>query len=479
VTRRLLRLTTIAVAAFAGFLPAAPWGAAEEEKKPPRTILGTRADDAAIGAEAVKGVVAEMGLYEDPKLNAYVERIGRRLLRGVPRRSFKYQFAIVDQSAPNAFALPGGYIFISRGLLALTENEDELACVIGHEITHATKRHAAAQQELMKRSSPLTSPWIRAGNIAAYGRDMERDADRGGQKLAAAAGYDPMGMSTFLRQLNQMERMQLGYSRMPGFLDTHPGSRERATINATRAREMRWKRDPKLADTHDSYLRRIDGLPIGQRPKAGVFIGDRFLHPVMDFQLRFPQGWRKQNTNRVVGAASPKGDAVVFLTATAPTETARAAASEFEKELAQDGGGRVLESQPIKVGAFDAWRFRLDATSGRTPVDAYVTLIPYNNLTFRITGMAPTRSSKAYRGRLINSARTFRPLTAEERAMIRATRVRLVRARPDETLTELSERTGNILPPLPTAVLNALFTNHVFDGGELVKIARADAPESD
>lgn len=478
-TRRTPWLAAVALATVAGFLATAEWSPAEEKKKPPRTILSTRADDAAIGEEAVKGVIAEMGLYEDPKLNAYVERIGRRLLRGVPRRSFKFQFAIVDQSAPNAFALPGGYIFISRGLLALTQNEDELACVIGHEITHATKRHAAARQELMKRSSPLTSPWLRAGNIAAYGRDMERDADRGGQKLAAAAGYDPMGMATFLRQLNQMERLQLGYTRMPGFFDTHPGSRERATINATRAREIRWKRDPKLADSHEPFLRRIDGLPIGQRPKAGVFVGDRFLHPTMDFHLRFPQGWRKQNTNQVVGASSPKGDAVVFLTATAPTETARAAASEFEKELSEEGGGHILESKPVKIGAFDAWRFRLEAASGRTSVDAYVTLIPYNNLTFRITGMAPVHSSKAYRGRLINTARTFRPLTPEERKMIRATRVRLVRARPSETLAELGERTGNILQPLPTAVLNAIFTNHVFDGGELVKIARVDPPESD
>jgi len=287
-----------------------------------------------------------------------------------------------------------------------------------------------------------------------------------------------MGMATFLRHLDQMERMRLGYSRMPSFFDTHPGSRERATINATRARELRWKRDPSLGDTHESFLRRIDGLPLGQRPEAGVFVGDRFLHPVLDFHLRFPQGWFKQNTNLVVGAAADRGEAVVYLTGSGPTPDAKTAAENFEKEVTEEGGGRVVESKPVKIGALDAWRLRLESSSGRTAVDAFVTLIVYNDTTFRITGMAPLRTSQQYRGRLINTARSFRPLKPEERQLIRGVRLHMVRARRGESLTDLSARTGNILPPLPTAVLNAVFTNHTFEGDELVKIALADPPSS-
>ena len=188
-----------------------------------RTILLTESDDARVGKEASGAIAAQMGLYNDPELEAYLSDIGHELLRGVPRRGFQYQFKIVDQFEPNAFALPGGYIFISRGLLALIHSEDELANVIGHEITHSARRHAAMRQALVGQG-PLAMPWIRAANMATYGRDMERDADRGGQILAAAAGYDPMGMSTFMSSLDQMERLRVGHVRQTTFFDSHPGS---------------------------------------------------------------------------------------------------------------------------------------------------------------------------------------------------------------------------------------------------------------
>ena len=147
---------------------------------------------------------------------------------------------------------------------------------------------------------------------------MERDADRGGQRLCAVAGYDPMGMSTFLRSLAQAERLRFGLTREPTFMETHPGSQERAAVSAARAGELRGTRDPELGDTRFALLRAIDGMPVGQRPEAGVFVGDRFLHPVLDFQLLFPSGWEKSNSNQVVGAAAPRGEAIVFLTADMP-----------------------------------------------------------------------------------------------------------------------------------------------------------------
>ncbi len=444
-------------------------GTPGEAQRQPR--LATRYDDARLGEEAAKQVAAEMGILDDEELQEYVQRIGQRLLRGLPRRSFRYRFAVVDQSAPNAFALPGGFIFISRGLLALANNEDELACVIGHEIIHAHRRHSAAQQATQARSSGLLSPWLRAANVAAYGREMERDADRGGQQLAAAVGYDPMGMSTFLRRMGNMERMRLGFTRMPSFFDTHPGSRERATNNSMRAQEIRWKRDPELGDTHRNYMKMIEGLPLGQRPEAGVFVGDRFLHAPMNFHLRFPPSWDKQNTNRVVGAMSRDG--VVYLSAEAPAESAEAAAKAYEEQLAGQPAA-IISSKPVQIGRIPSWRLEVEGSQGRSSVLAYVTLIPYNDLTFHITGVAPARNAQRLRGRFLNTARSFRPLTDKERASILATRLRVVSAREGETIEELSKRTRNAMPILPTAVLNGLFTDHRFEGGELVKIARAE-----
>jgi predicted Zn-dependent protease len=443
-------------------------------KKPKRTVLLTTYDDARVGEEASQEVEAEIGILDDEELNAYVNEIGRKLLRGIPNRSFVYHFAVVDQFEPNAFALPGGYIYISRGLLALANSEDELANVIGHEITHAARRHAASQQALARRMNPLSMPWTRAANIASYGRDMERQADRGGQMLAAAAGYDPMGMSTFLRSLGQLERLLIGHSRLPTFLDTHPGAQERAAENAARAHELRWKRDPSLGDTRSAHLRRVEGLALGDRPQAGIFQGSQFLHPDLDFQLRFPPGWRTSNTNRAVGAMSPEGDAVVYLSADLPLGDPRAAAEGFVAKSQEEMDVSVVRSQPVVIAGIDCWRMQLESSGGMMSLTATVTFIPYRDAVWRITGLTPSRAADKYQGRLLNTARSFRPLTDEERDAIEGTRLELVSAREGENLTALSERTGNAWDASRTAVLNGVFVNHRFESGALVKTARTE-----
>ena len=162
------------------------------KRRPARIVLDTVYDDQRVGEDQTQLIEAELGLVKDEDLNEYVRSVAIRLLRYAPSRPLDYEFKIVDQSVPNAFALPGGKIFVSRGLLALATSEDELAGVIGHEITHSAERHASAQMEYNRRMNPLTIGLMRAAKIAAYGRDQERDADRGGQILAGGgpeSGY--------------------------------------------------------------------------------------------------------------------------------------------------------------------------------------------------------------------------------------------------------------------------------------------------
>jgi len=472
-SRRLVAFVSVLVCA-AALCVAACAGSSKKSEKPKRTVLSTHYDDARVGSEGAKAVAAQIGLLDDAALDAYVTRIGKKLLRAIPRRSFQYEFKVVDQLEPNAFALPGGYIFISRGLLALANNEDELACVIGPEITHAARRHSAAQQEIARRGNPLAMSWNRAATQAAYGRDMEREADEGGQILAAAAGYDPMGMSTFLQNMGQVERLLLGHTRVPTFFDTHPGSQERASVNAFRSREIRWKRDPSLGDTHVNYLRTVDGLPLDQRPEAGIFVGDRFLHPDLDFQIHFPRGWQTSNSTQAVGAGSPRGDAVVFLSADMPAGDPQQMAEAFAAKTQEEGGAEVTDSRPIKIGALDAWRLRLEGRGAGGHIVAYVTLVPYRGMTWRITGVTASAAERRYRGQFFNTARSFRPLTDEERDSIQSMRLRLATARPGESLEALSQRTSNTWNPSYMAVNNAFFTGHIFDGGEIVKVAHTE-----
>jgi predicted Zn-dependent protease len=443
--------------------------AARPPERRARDPLKTNADDSRVGRDAYEQVAAEMGLLGDAKLDAYVTRIGERLLRGVPRRGFDYRFAVVDQIEPNAFALPGGYVFVSRGLLALVNTEDELANVIGHEITHAASRHAAAQQAAAHTQNPLTMPWLRAATMAAYSRDMERDADRGGQLLAAAAGYDPMGMSTFLGRLGQASRLETG-PRGPSFFDSHPGSVERASVNAVRAGEIRWRRDPSRGDTRVSHLQIVEGLPVGPRREGGVFEGERFLHPELAFQLQFPQGWRLQNTNRAVGAMSRQRDAVVYLAADQPKGELEKVASDFVEKETQ-GRGRIQDSRAVKVGSLDAWRIEFSAAGRQGSVFVLSTFFSYRDSIWRITGMSQSHSARKHRGRILATTRSFRPLPAADAARVGATRLHVVQARAGEDLESLRKRTGSEWSRIRIAILNGLDATRPLEAGEPVKIA--------
>jgi predicted Zn-dependent protease len=469
-------MLVLGVCAFAAKSSAEDEDEEKEKKKKKEVILSTEYHDSKVGAEVAEAVEVQMGLIKDPKLDAYVSGIGRKLLRGMPRNSFRFKFSVVDQVEPNAFALPGGYIYISRGLLTLANDEDELANVIGHEITHAAHRHAAAQQELRGRMIPILSGWKGAMDLAAYGRDMERDADRGGQILAAAAGYDPMGMSTFLRNMGQVERLTRGASRSPSFFDTHPGATERAAVNAARVHELRWRRDPSLGDPRAALLRVIDGIAVAQRPEAGVFQGDIFLHPDLDFRLRFPPGWRTQNTNQAVGATTPRGDAMVYLMADQPEGEPREMAEAFVERTNKEISGEldIQESKRVMVGRLEAWRMLLQSAGRSGNILANVTFIPYHGATWRITGASPAGRASRYLGRTLATARSFRPLTPAERASIQSQRLRVVEARSGESLEALTRRTRNAWDVSRTAVYNGIFSNHRFKGGELVKISHIE-----
>jgi len=449
-------------------------GSSKKSKRPKRTILLTTADDVRAGQEAAESVEAEIGLLDDPELVAYVQGIGKKLLRGLPRRDFAYRFSIVDQMEPNAFALPGGHIFISRGLMALVNSEDELACVIGHEIVHAARRHSAQQQAIVRYQKAFAPRFSRSRTLAAYGRDMEREADALGQKLAAAAGYDPMGMSTFMRRLDQRERLLIGAPRQPTFFDTHPGSRERAIATAMRSRELRWTRDPDLGDTRVRLLDRIDGMIIGDRPETGIFVDELFMHPDLDFEIRFPKGWRTQNSGRMVGATAPRGEAMIYLTADMPLGDLVELADEFALKASEEFGVRVTEKKKVRIGSIQAIRYGFEGGGIGRSIVARVTFFPFADSTWRIVGAAPAAAANRYLGQILLAARSFRPISDRSRSQIRVKRLHVVLVRPGEDVVQLGERTGNAWTPTETALMNGMLGNEVFEGGELMKILRSE-----
>ena len=455
----------------------------EEKKKKEKIVLDTEYDDRRVGDDQTEAVMAEMGIVDDEKLNRYLQGVAVRLLRYAPARPFDYAFKIVDQKVPNAFALPGGKIFVSRGLLALVGSEDELAGVLGHEITHAAERHAAARMEISRRINPLVIGWMRAAQIAAYGRDQERDADRGGQILCAKAGYDPGGIATFLRKLDALERYEIGWSRLPFFLATHPTSPERSALASDRAASLEWIRVPGISDGRPfGFLSFVDGLVLGDDPAGGLFDEANFVHPEMRFSLRFPEGWETMNTQQAVAAISPEGDAQATLELAGPGDDVEKVVDEFLEKEAETLRVRIGSRRKITLGKLPA--VRLEGRSveqvmtqvGPQEVAVYMqmTFVAYDDVVYRLALTSISGSALKYRGRATALAMSFRPLDEAAVRSLEVTRLRIARSIDNETLQSLSDRTRNELELGYTGVLNGIFASTELVRGTPIKIGIAE-----
>ena len=458
-----------------------------------RTELTTMspAREAQLGQQAAAQVEREIGLVRDPKLVGYVEAIGKRLAAESPRRDVPYHFAVADMAEANAFALPGGFVYVSRGLVTMANSEDELANVIGHEIGHVAARHAA-QRDTRATSVGLLSVLgtvaaaalggpeagrmvgqfgqvAGAGLIASYSRDQERQADEVGQQISAAAGWDPAGMASFLYTLEREGQMRSGgVARQPGFLDSHPAAGERAVVAQQRARQLPQGAGAPIARSHAEFLRRIEGTLVGPDPREGVFRDERFLHPTLDFAMEFPRGWQTQNSRQAVGAMSPQRNAVVVLESQGAREDPQQAARRW---LAANRGVQIAESGAGSIGGWPAYRAVGEARTQQGTTALLLTWVAHPKSTFRITGMAQAGAWRANAAAFDRTASSLRPLTAAERKGIYGLRLGIVQARAGETRTEVGRRTDNRWSLEQTALANALPREGRLEGGRLVKIA--------
>jgi predicted Zn-dependent protease len=447
---------------------------AKDKSKQRRVILDTVYDDQRVGDDQSETIEAQLGLIKDAELLEYIRTVGVRLLRHAPARPFDYEFQIVDQSVPNAFALPGGKIYVSRGLLALVESEDELAGVLGHEITHAAERHSAARIDYSRRLNPFSIGYLRAGAIAAYSREQENDADRGGQIMAAKAGYDPTGIARFLRKLDATERYEVGWSRLPYFLATHPTSPKRAALASDRAASISWERQSGVADHLPlAYYSMIDGLVLGDNPAGGLFQDGRFIHPDLGFSIRFPKDWTTMNSQEAVAAISPKRDAQAMLTVEGQGETIEDIANVVDEFIKKEVDGirvRVRARRQIMLGDLPAIRIEGTASVGINGLVHQMTFVAYDGLIYRLSVLSLSSSSTKYRGRGRVFAHGFRPLDRVGLYSLTVTRLRIARALRNETLQALSLRTHNELELVFTGVMNNLYASTNLKKGTPVKI---------
>jgi predicted Zn-dependent protease len=435
----------------------------------------------ALGGEGYKAAVAEYGLYADPALQAYVNEVGQKVAAASHLPSLTWHFTVLDDPTVNAFAMPGGYIYITRGILAHLNSEAQLAGVLGHEIGHVTHRHTAeqmTQQQLyglgLGVASIASKTVARYGDLAQqglsvlflkYSRDDETEADELGVGYAAGAGYDPREIPATYAMLKRVSD-QAG-QRLPGFLSTHPdpGNRE-VTTTALAQRAIQGRSN--LLVNGRGYVQRLDGIAFGEDPRQGYFAGDVFYHPALRFQMALPAGWKHQNSRAAVAAQEPGQKAALQLSlASAGALTPEAHA----QKLAARGKVAEVRGKSETIGGFPAWvgRVSIPQENAAATVLAAGWIRRADTLMFQVLGHSQ-QPGDADEGRIFASMRSVRALTDAARLDVTGDRVRVEKVGATGTLQATLERLGAAPAQFAAdALLNNLELDETVHAGTVLK----------
>ena len=453
------------------------------------TGLMTTADEVKIGREQNAQLLEAFGgAYDDPALAAYVSKIGNSLASKAERPDITYTFTVLNSPIVNALALPGGYIYVSRGLLALADNEAELAGVLGHEIGHVTARHHAQRQSSQTVAGvaslgvailgamagvPLAqgSQMIAGAFLASYTRDQEYEADLLGIRYMNAAGYDPKAMASFLAKLNGWTTLQetiLGRDSKDrlDYLATHPNTEDRVR-QALAAAGVAPSAAPPIVGI-DPYLDRIDGMLFGEPIASGVIRGRKFLHPDIRIRFEVPVDYELFDSPQAVYAVGPRNSQIVFEGAKVPPGVSLL---DYVKQGAKKMG--LSEGTALQVGKFEAATAWGWVPTDRGQMDFRVVLIridPQQVYGFRF--ILPKGTMSAMLSAIEQSTlSSLAPMTAKEAAQIKPQRVRVITTVKGDTVEKLAARMDfETLQLQRFQVINGLVITGRLKSGTRVKI---------
>ncbi|MGI8671064.1 MAG: M48 family metalloprotease [Luteitalea sp.] len=445
----------------------------------------SESQEVALGQQSDPQIRQEMGVFEDAALQQYIDRVAMPLAKSTERPGLPWTFTIVDSPAVNAFALPGGYIYLTRGILAHLNSEAELAGVLGHEIGHVTARHSAAQYSKATAGSiglllsQIFVPELRPFGQAAesglgllfmkFGRDDELEADRLGAGYAAANGWDPQGVPSLLETLG---RLSEGSDRkgVPNWMSTHPMPADRVAKVEETVSTLKAQPGRDFNVGRAEYLKRVDGMMFGDNPKEGVQRGDAFLHPDLRFQLQFPAQWQVQNTPQQVVARAPDGNAFVFLQLVSQPQgrnLSDVAAADLGQTGLQyvDGGQTQINGLPAFVGTFRGQMQQMGDVVLRAA------WIQHNNQIYRLAGLAPTQAYRQVERAIAGSLQSFEPMSAGDAERIRPNVIELYTARQGDTWESIaSGPSRRIVPAATLALLNGYSPQERPQSGDRLKI---------
>jgi len=454
-------------------------------------VLMSEDEEIRLGQKYSAEVMEEMHAYKNPALEELVQRIGKQLATHSHRPNLAYQFTIIDSTSVNAFALPGGYIFITRGMLAYLNSEAELAAVLGHEIGHVTARHSVRQQSTATITGILgvvvaastgidgvDSLTDMAGTaiVRGYGREHELEADRLGAEYLAKSGYDPEAMLEVVGVLKNQEAFEIAIAgkegREPnvyhGLFSTHPDNdaRFREVVSAAN----KFKSGTTTRVGRDSFLLRLDGVTFGDSERDGIVRDNRFYHKDLDISLTFPKGWHIDNQAQKIIATPKSKDGLMQITVTGIK--GQQSPQQFMKQRMQLENMR--QGKTFTTGGLKGYTAVAD---GNTPYGArrvrYV-VIYRDSSAYIIAGTASDRTKeRKYDAAILATAKSLHSLTAAEKKLATEHKLDIIRATSGMTYAGLARRSPvNDYPEEQLRLLNGQYPSGEPGPSRLLKVVR-------
>ena len=440
-------------------------------------MLISESEEIEMGREADGPITESLGLYESEALQATVRDLGNEMASGSERPALPWSFKLVDDPMVNAFALPGGFIFITRGIMAALNSEAELAGVIGHEIGHVTARHSASQmssQQLQQIGlgvgSILSSDVASVAGVLSvglgllnmrYSRGDESQSDELGVRYMSRAGYDPNALVGVFQTLALAGG---GGGSVPEWASTHPDpvNREEDIRDIIAASGQDFSEYTRRGD---EYLRSLDGMTFGQDPREGFFEEETFFHPEMAFALDFPQGWTTVNQKSQVGAVAADETALVVLTVEAGETDAERALSTF---LRQDDV-RGIDSRRVSVNGRTGWEASFNADGEGGELQGAVLFVEHGGSLFRLLGYASASQWGSRRSTVLQSIESFRPVSDPDILGVEPARIEIVRLPSRMTLQQFIDQYPSTVDDEQIAMINRRALDESVAGGTLLK----------
>ncbi|MBF8269080.1 MAG: peptidase M48 [Gammaproteobacteria bacterium] len=466
---------------------------------PGRQVMAmSEAEELEVGKAAHQQILQQYRIYNNQNLQKYVQFIGQKLAEKSARPHLNYSFLILDSEEVNAFALPGGYIYITRGLMAYLKSEAELAAVIGHEIGHVAARHAAKQESASEMANVgtalaailgalyvpgldpgVSSDLLGVGSNAllkGYGRDHELEADTLGAEYLIKSGYDTRALLDVITTLKNQETYEFKLARMEGrtpriyhgLFATHPSSDKR--LQEAVATGGKFVSDEPVYAGNDTYLNLINGLNFGTDVRQGIVINSNYYHGPLGYAIRFPDGWSVDNKTNAVMARNKTDSALIQITYMSADR--RLSPKDYmQKRL---GLNDLREQQELTIYGLPAHTGLVAVNSPYGRRLSRVTVIYYGNRAIILSSATKDSGGiNRYDPMFLETARSFRPMSRPERMAAGQLRIRLIRA--DENTTYQSLAANSPLHNLAEEqlrLLNGDYPTGEIKAGAMVKIVQ-------